>query len=289
MKNIGLWLVLWLGFAGAVSAQVTAQVLLDQDQFLPDESIPVKVRIVNHSGQTLRFGKENWLSYSVEAHDGFIVLKNGDGPLAHDFEIKAAEMATTRSDLVPYFNITKPGRYSITATVRIKDWNQEVTSAPKYFDVIRGTKFWEQAFGMPQSPTNHGQPEVRKYILLQATLMKQTKLYLRLTDATETKSLRVFPIGPIISFSDPQMRVDQLSNLHLLYQDGAHVYNYTMFNPDGDALVRQTYFYSNSAPHLKVDDAGNATIVGGIRHLADNDLPTTRKSILTNDLPLPVP
>jgi hypothetical protein len=113
------------------------------------------------------------------------------------------------------------------------------------------------------------------------------KLYFRLTDAAETKTLRVAPVGPLISFSDPQTRVDQDSNLHLLYQEGAHVYNYMVFNPDGDMTVRQTYAYTDSAPHLKVDNTGKVLIFGGARHLAENDIPTSRPS-LTNVIPPPV-
>ncbi len=175
--------MLLLAFAGGLSAQVTVEVLLDQDQFLPNESLPAKVRIVNNSGQTLRFGSEDWLNYSVEAKDGFIVLKNGDAPLAHNFEVKAGEMATARADLSPCFDISKPGRYSVTATINIKDWEAQVSSAPKNFDVVRGVKLWEQEFGVPQSPDDHSQPEVRKYILQQATLSRHVELFLRLTDA----------------------------------------------------------------------------------------------------------
>jgi hypothetical protein len=288
MKNMVLSVALLLAFASGLPAQVTVQVLMDQDQFLPNESIPVKVRIVNNSGQTLRFGAEDWLSYSVEGTDGLIVLKTGDAPMAHNFEVRAAEMATTRADLAPCFDITKPGRYAVTATVNIQDWSKNFTSAPKKFDVVTGTRLWEQEFGVPQSPTNHGQPEVRKYILQQATLSRHTQLYFRLTNAGESRTLRVFLVGQIISFSDPQMRVDQDSNLHLVYQTGAHVYSYTVINPEGELFTRQTFYYANSIPRLRVDDTGKVLVEGGVRHFADNDLPPTRKSILTNDIPLPV-
>jgi hypothetical protein len=290
MKHIGLSLVLLLAFAGVVSAQVSVEVLMAQDQFLPSESIPVRVRLVNNSGQTIRFGKEDWLSYSIEAADGTIPLKTGETPQPHDFEVKAAEMVTTpRTDLSPYFNVTKPGRYGIVATAHIKDWDKDISSPPKFFQIISGITFWEQDFGLPQSPDDHNRPQVRKYILQKATLLDKTKLYLRVADASDTKTLRIYPVGPIISFASPQMRVDHDSDLHLLYQTGARVYSYLVFNPDGDIKVRQTYHYNNSAPHLKVDNAGNALIVGGERHLADSDVPATRKSILTNDVPPPVP
>ena len=79
MKNLGLWpaLIGLLVSVGGAFAQVAVEVTLAQDQFLPSESIPATVKIRNHSGQTLHFGDDYWLTYSVEARDGFIVLKTG--------------------------------------------------------------------------------------------------------------------------------------------------------------------------------------------------------------------
>lgn len=288
MKNIVASLALLLAFAGGLSAQVKVEVLLGQDQFLPNESIPVRVRVSNNSGQTILFGKEDWLSYSIEAHDKIIVLKSGEPPQPHDFDIRSSEEATTpRVDLAPYFTIARSGHYSITATVRIKDWDKAVVSQPANFDVVQGARLWDQTFGVPQSPTNHEPPEVRKYILQQATTGRRTKLYFRLTDGIESKSMRVTPLGPIISFSNPKMHLDRESNLHLLYQEGSHVYCYAVFSPDGDTTLRQTYL-SDTNPRLEVDDIGNVRILGGTRRLAENDVPSSRRqSRITNDTPPP--
>ncbi|HEX3800715.1 MAG TPA: hypothetical protein VH413_18625 [Verrucomicrobiae bacterium] len=289
MKNTALWLTLLLALARAASAQVTVEVLLERNQFLPNETMNAKVRIVNNSGQTLHFGKDDWLSYSIEATDGFVVIKNGNAPIAHDFDVKSSEVATARADLSPYFDISKPGGYSVTATVRIKDWQMQVSSTPKHFDVVRGVSIWEQSFGVPQSPGDHSEPEIRKYILQQATFSRHSELFLRLTDGG-THTLRLLTIGPTISFSAPQMRLDPASNLHLLYQQAAHVYDYSVISPSGEITKRQTYYYTSSAPHLRVDDTGNIFIVGGERHIAENDLPSPPKYIVpTNDIPLPVP
>ncbi|HZV36053.1 MAG TPA: hypothetical protein VFB72_15865 [Verrucomicrobiae bacterium] len=288
MKKLVLALALLPLFAWNLSAQVSVEVLMSQGQYVANEAIPVKVRVVNHSGQTLLFGQEDWLSFSVEARDGLVVLKSGEPPQPHDFNIRSAEMATTpRTDLAPYFLIARPGRYSVTATIRIKDWDKALVSKPVFFDVVQGVRIWEQEFGIPQSPTNHNEPEVRKYILQQATMSRSMKLYFRLTDAMETKTFKVTPVGPMISFSDPQTRIDQDSNLHLLYQDAARKYNYFVFNTDGDLRVRQTYVYTDSAPHLRMDDNGKVVIFGGARYVSDTDIPTSRPS-LTNVIPPPV-
>ena len=48
-------LVLWLVSLAGVSGQVTVEVLLEQQQFLRDESVPVKVRVTNRSGRRSRW------------------------------------------------------------------------------------------------------------------------------------------------------------------------------------------------------------------------------------------
>jgi len=291
MKNTVVLLAVWLASASGLWAQqVKVEVLLDEKEFLVGESIPVAVRIVNHSGQTIHFGQEAWVTYSVEALDGFVPLKTGEPAMAHDFDVETSKMATQRTDLAPCFTISKGGGYKVTATVKIKDWGLEVTSDPKHFDVIRGTKLWEQEFGVPQAAgADKGLPEVRKYSLQKAAYMKHTRLYLRITDQTESRVFKVIQVGPIVSFGNPKTQLDPQNNLHLLYEDGARSFNYTVTSPDGDVIVRQTYSYTDAAPRLTLDqDTGKIVVAGGARRLSANDLPAARtSSTLPNDPPPP--
>lgn len=290
MKNTGLWLAIWLASTAFLSAQqVKVEMLVDQNEFIVGETIPIAVRIVNHSGQTIHFGKEDWVSYSVEAIDGFVVLKTGEGPMAHDFDVETSKMATQHSDLQPYFTITKGGRYTVTATVKIKDWGVELASDPVSFSIIRGTKMWEQEFGVPQAPgaASKGQPEVRKYSLQRANYLKHMRLYLRVSDPSEARIFKVIPVGPIVSFANPRTQLDPQNNLHLLYEDGARSFNYTVTSPDGDVLIRQTYFYSDTAPRLTLDDSGNIIVTGGLRRVSSTDLPVTQSAASSHDLPPP--
>jgi hypothetical protein len=290
MKNTGFWLAVWLASTVVSSAQpVKVEVLLSQKEFIVGEPIPVAVRIVNHSGQTIHFGDEAWVSYSVEATDGFVVIKNGEAPMAHGFDIATSKMATQHSDLQPYFGITKGGRYAVTATVRIKDWGQELTSDPMNFDIIRGTKIWEQEFGVPQpgSAGSKGEPEIRKYSLQRANYLNRLRLYLRVSDPSEAKILKTIPLGPIVSFGEPRTQLDTHNNLHLLYEDGSRSFNYTVTSPDGDMLVRQTYYYTDAAPRLTLDESGNITVAGGVRRVTSTDLPAPQSSVSLHDLPPP--
>jgi len=268
----------WLTLVNA-PAQVSVDVLLDQEQFLPSESVPVKVRITNRSGQTLHFGADaNWLTFSVESADGFVVVKNSDVPVSDEFGLDSSQMATKSVDLAPYFALSRPGRYNIIATVRIKEWRAEVASPAKGFDVINGAKLWSQDFGLPAPAgvTNRA-PEVRRYSLIEANYLRsQLRLYVQVSDESEARVFKVSAVGPLVSFSQPETKLDRLSNLHVLYQSGAKAFTYSVVNPNGDIKKQEIYDYFNSRPRLGVNDNGDVVVVGGVRRVKPAELPQVK-------------
>ncbi len=290
MKKVGLCLILLAASLAPVSAQVTVEVLLDQDQFLPGEALVAAVRITNRSGQLLRLGAEaDWLTFSIESRESPVVAKIGEAPVAGEFTLESSQMGTKRVDLAPYFSFSRAGHYAVIATVRIKAWDREISSSPKSFYIIEGAKLWEQEFGMPRpADATNATPEVRKYMLQQANYIKgQLRLYLRVTDATGGKAFRVFPIGQLVSFSHPQPLVDKASNLHVLYQNGPHTYSYTSFNPEGELMVRETYDYVDTRPRLREWEEGNVSVVGGIRRVTASDVPAPDSARQTDNNPQP--
>jgi len=93
-------------------AQVVAvQVTLEQEQFLPGESLLATVCITNSSGQSLHLGAEtNWLRFSVEAADNsFNVLRNAEPPVVGAFDLGSSEVAFKQMDLARYFQVTREG------------------------------------------------------------------------------------------------------------------------------------------------------------------------------------
>ena len=275
-----------------VSAQVTVELSQEQGQFLPAESMPLAVRITNRSGQDLRLGRgEGWLTFSVEALAGEVVPKLGDVPVGGEFVLESSRVVTLRVDLAPYFALSRPGHYSVIATMQIPDWNQNVRSRPKAFDVIEGARLWEQAIGVPNSASgSNGPPEIRKFVLQQANYLKsQLRLYVRVTDAPGSRTFRVLPIGPMVSFGRPEPQVDKFSNLHLLYQEGPRSFSYTVINPEGEIIARRTYDYGNSRPRLQPDAEGKVLVTGGVRRPTAQDVPPSKSSKSTDAEPKPTP
>jgi len=259
-------------------AQVTVEVVTEQDKFLPAESVPVAVKIVNRSGRTLNLGDApDWLTFSVEGRDGFVVEKAGDVPVEGAFKLESGEMATRRADLAPFFSLTRPGGYRIEATVQLRELGGHAVSKAKNFDVIEGAILWTQEFGLPLAAGVTNQPlEIRRYTLLKANYLKsELRLYFRVTETVNDKVIKVFPVGPMVSFSEPETQLDKQNNLHLIYQSGRIACLYAMISPDGEILRRQTYEYVGSRPRLTADESGNISVKGGVRRPANNDLPAT--------------
>ncbi len=263
-----LFLSLGLGLvASLASAQVSVGVSLDQDHFLPGESVPVYVHITNRSGQTLHLGDDEvWLSFLVESKDGPVVVKKSDPPVYGPFDLGSSEVATKRVDLGPYFALGRDGRYKVTASVHIRDWNQDLTSAPQDFDVIHGAELWSQTFGVPNSSAGSAPPDVRKYTLIEANyLHDQLRLYVQVTDESSANVVKVRAIGPMISFGQPEAQLDPASDLHVLYQDGASTFIYAVVDPKGEVIRQDKYDYVNARPRLRQDGSGNISVYGGVR------------------------
>ena len=258
----------------SASAQVTVDVTLDQDQFLPGEALPVSVHVTNRSGRMVRLGTGDWLTFYVQMSDGSIVSKKLDPPVEGEFFLETQEVGTKRVDLAPYFVINHMGSYRVTANVHIKDWNQDISSAPKNFDIIEGAQIWSQTFGVPDMGAPNEPPPVRKYTLIQANYLKdQLRLYLQVSDESGGNIFKVRAIGPMISFSQPETQLDRLNDLHVLFQSGATAFTSCVVDPKGNVVTRDTYDYIGTRPHLTEDNGGNISIVGGVRRLTSSELP----------------
>jgi hypothetical protein len=264
--------ICWLSFLALsifpALGQVKVEVSLDQDQFLPGESIVATARISNRSGKTLRLGTEpDWLAFTIETGEGVLVPSIDEVPVKGAFALESSSRGSKRVEISPHFNLTQAGRYKLIATVKVKEWGEELSSQPFIFNVMEGTRLWEQDFGVPvKDKESDSPPEIRRYILQQANYLKnKLRLYLRVTDTAGLKVFKAIPVGTMLSFSHPEPQVDQNSNLHLLYQSWAHSFTYSVYNPEGDLLKREYYDYVGNRPRLNRDGDGRVTVTGGSR------------------------
>lgn len=260
--------------APPLAAQVVVEVEIPQEQLLSGEPVQVAAKVKNLSGQTLHLGgEEDWLVFSVETQNGGPVREKGAMALRSEFSLDSASVATRRADLEPYFNLTRPGRYKVTAQVKIPGWEKPVVSKARTFDIITGTKVWEQSFGVP-SPITDTPPSMRKFTLLQANYLKHLRLYLRVTEGgADDELIKLMVLGPLTSFSKPECQMDKFNNLHVLHQSGSKSFGYVVATPDGDILARQTHYYTETRPILKPAKDGQVLVVGGYRQPTASDVP----------------
>jgi hypothetical protein len=254
---------------------VSISLVFDQEQFLPGESVPLKVRIENNSGQDLRLGSdENWLTISVEDSAHLAVSRLGVLPVKGEFTLEPSTTGTKKVDIGPYFDLLRAGRYYVTAILNLPQWGQAIQSRPATFDVIRGSSLWDQEFGVPSSGKEPGSvPETRRYALVETVHSKNLKLYFRLTDPSENKVFSIFQLGPMVAFSKLESQLDKFSNLHVLYQAGGRTFSYCLINPDGLLLAREQYDYTDTRPTLYPEANGRITVKGGMRRVSASDLP----------------
>lgn len=276
MKNIFAALTLIALVVLAVSrasAQVTVEVTMNQEQFLPGEALPVAVKITNQSGRQLHFGTtEDWLTFSVESADGFVVGKISEVPVAGEFDLESSQMGTKRADIGPSFIISKPGRYKVIATLKVKDLSAQLSSPAKAFEIVSGAKLWSQEFGLP---TTNGLPEMRKFALEQSSYLRaQMRLYVQVSDIAESHIFKTAALGSTVSFGRPEAQVDRQSILHVLWQTGAQSFNYCTVDADGKVIGREVYDDINTRPRLGVNDAGEVLVIGGVKRAKPADLPT---------------
>src|SRR5262249_45907959 len=90
----------WFAFSFLGAAQVSVDLALDQDQYLPGESLIVGVRITNFSGQTLHLGKDSdWLHLALEGRDNYVVPTTADLPVQGEFQVESSKVVTRRVDV----------------------------------------------------------------------------------------------------------------------------------------------------------------------------------------------
>jgi hypothetical protein len=111
MKIFSLVVVLAAMIFSRATAQVTVEVTMAQEQFLPGEALPVAVKITNRSGQLLHLGTEaNWLTFSVESADGFVVIKNSEVPVLGEFELESSQFCDQQTrPLQDYRHLARQG------------------------------------------------------------------------------------------------------------------------------------------------------------------------------------
>ncbi|MDC0325468.1 hypothetical protein OAM01_01795 [bacterium] len=276
LKKIGLYCSLFFCATLWVQGQVDVSLEFKKEFFLAHESILAEVTIVNFSGKTLNFGSnKDWLQFTVESKGEFPVEKAGDLDVLEAFQVPNASRAIRRVHLIPAYKIDHPGRYRIAAYINIPELNTRLVTVPIEIGILSETVVWEREIGVVKDEKDPSAPiEIRRYTLMRAVNENQIDLYVKVTDKYQRNIFGVYSLGNIVSFGEPERQVDRYSNLHVLMQDGARSFRYSIVKPDGKILLRERHDYTNTRPKLSMDKTGLIQVRGGIRKPSFHDIPT---------------
>lgn len=258
-----------------LQGQVAVEMVLPQDKLLPAEQFLAGVRVVNRSGQPLHLGEgSDWIQFVIEGADSSSLKQLSNPPVQKPFVLESSQQATLKVDLAPCFDLRTIGKYQISAVVKIRDWNSSLTTKSLPFEVIEGTKLWEQVVGVP-GKARTGPPQARKYTLQQANYLKEPRLYLRVS-AADGSVMKILNLGPMLAIGQPDPVLDRSNRLHLLQQTGARVSTYFIINTDGDIESEESYEYAGTRPRLQMDETGRVVVKGGsLRNPPENAAPVT--------------
>ncbi len=288
MKRIFvLWALLFgiLPLARAQGVGVFATLSLEEKQLLPDEKMRLKLTIENRSGRDLNLGTTNdWLTFIVLGERNTPVAPLGEDHVYIEGEtnVPEGESASREFNLTPYFDFKQPGRYTVKASIKIPQWQKEVAAQETSFTIVSGIRLAnlpDLEVGVPAWQARSNQPpEIRHYRLERSDALSGMKLYMRLTDATGSQTLRLVPLGPFFAYSDPERKLDRYNDLHVLHQTDAKKFTYCVIDTLGQILERQTYQYDNTRPVLRADADGGVSVAGGTRVVLPTDLPPPERA-----------
>jgi len=268
---VGLCLMFCLQEAGA---QVDISLSFKKDFFLADEAMLAELTIVNYSGRSIVLGeKADWLTFSIESSRNKTLSAERPLDIYGRFEIPNAGSGIRRVHLVPAFRLQEQGSYQIKATVVLPELGFKKSSEAVEVNILSANLLWEREFGLVSSADGKP-PEIRRYELMRSINEKSIELYVRVSSQYRESIFGVYSLGNVVSFGEPERQVDRLSNLHVLFQNGARSFRYAIIKPNGEILLQQRWDYTNTRPRLSLGEQGLIEISGGMRQISYDDIPS---------------
>ena len=236
----------------------------------------INVKITNFSGQTIEVATTpDWIQFTVEAVGGYVVNRLAEISAPGKFEVENGFVATRKINIGPAFDLSRPGRYTVSGGIFITSYGKPVYARPIPLEVLSMTPMWERNFGVPNAESESGGIVARRYSLIQITRNDKPYIYVSTSEVGTGRLLSTIPLTRVVGFGEPQKMLDGANNLHVLSQTGRIEYNYSVINPDGRLIVRQTVEHPGQSirPHLAFDRKGQLVVKGGVRKLSEDDVP----------------
>lgn len=279
-------LVMHAVFCSAAHAQLSVQLRADKDVFLLYESIPLSISLRNNTGRNVELlggDADGWLDFIVTDEAGRMMKGHGGVRTEGNVLIPATQTLNRKIDVLPLYNIRQRGTYRVQA--RVRQGALHALSAPVTVVVVQGREIWKQTIPLP---VTEKRDEYRTYALLTHRTMREDVLHVSVQDEPNDLIYGLIPLGGLIPFSEPDVRIDKHGHLHLLYKGAPYAYSYVHIDPQAQVIERATYSDKISRPRLAVN-TGMVSVLGGTQTHPRPERIMTDAELNPPPLPPPAP
>lgn len=258
-----------------VSQGLNVRLMADNTEYLPNESLMIGVSIENFSGTPVVLGQHaQWIQFLIQDIHGRPVVKSGNPPAGEIFIVPNATTVTRWINLAPYYNVRQQGAYSITASVNVRQWKQNMQAELCRIQVVGGFELAAKKFGVPNRLGLNAPPEIRVFKLLRKRDNGRLLLYLRVAEENDYAVYNVRRLGPMVQLSPPEYQIDSEGKIHIFFRSGALTYIYCVADAQGRLQKRHTYqTYLGKRPVMRSDGKKGLEVAGGRRVFVRSDYP----------------
>jgi len=233
--------LLAFGSLSKAHGQFMTNVTLNKRIYLTYETVEATVTINNRSGGDVVMGGPNglpWMTFDITSPSGAQVpsmkIRSDESMV-----FKSGTTMSRKVILSEIYPFSEYGNYVIAASVYHPPTQQYYSSNRVRASFTDTKPFWEQSFGVPVGMPGAGQ--VRRYAMSTLRDEDRTYLYVRILDDRTNLKVATISLGMCVMVTDPQLVVDRVNKLHVLFMAAPHIYAHVVIDPNGQVVKRLYY------------------------------------------------
>jgi len=254
--------------AHAGLSQVSITLETNRKNYHQYEPALVQITLRNFSGTPLIFGSKDGLGGGItfEIQEPGNTNSNQSEYVKLDLEnliLRPGIPEKKQINLSKHLTLKSIGKYRIKAIVSHEQLQNDYESSSVFFSASKGFFVWSTTAGIPDVlGTNKNKIKSISYKIDSLFDGKDRVYYLIIED--EKRIYNVTRIGHDLGTSKPQCKVDNMSRLHVMIQDGVKIFSYYIYETSGERVSRDIYKKTSSSPYLSTDlDTGKIVVTGG--------------------------
>ncbi len=255
----------FLALLSAAHAQLDVSLEMKRNIFMRGEPIEAAVIVRNLAGKDVMLRDTEG-----KAWFGFEIMRGADTPVAplHPNYTNAPQEVLSNGsirrtvDLLQLYPLTEFGTHTVRAAIYFAETGKYLVSQPVKLDISEGRKIWTQTVGVPASKDRAGEYHVVSLLAFQQT--KDNTLYARIEDQATGTIFGTYPLGRMLSGTNPGHEFDGENTLHVFHMVGPGHYYLSKIGVNGEWLG-QTVWQSKGRAAVRRKEDGRMVIVGATR------------------------